>query len=247
MLKVCSSTSQNTGVAPSMAIASGVAGKVKAGQITASPGPTPCASSTHQQRIGAARAGDGVLGTGRGGQPALELADLGPHDVLAVLQHAPHALIEGSRGCAPAGRQGRRGRSAPWRHRRPCVGLAAAIGILPVLVFPVHWTWLVSSLRERGPCWKHVSDMTPTPLSCRRRASPTRPGHPPDRPSLVTKGGEFERVPSCRRHAFGMTSGLKGVSPSREGARGIIRGASRSGSGPRWRARPPGTGAARPC
>src|SRR5207244_1042421 len=45
-LKLFSSTSANTGVAPTSAMTSAVAVKVKLGQITASPGPIPCAIST---------------------------------------------------------------------------------------------------------------------------------------------------------------------------------------------------------
>ena len=46
MLKVASSTSTNTGVAPVSATASPVAQKVKDGHSTASPGPMPLAIST---------------------------------------------------------------------------------------------------------------------------------------------------------------------------------------------------------
>src|SRR3979411_1562316 len=46
ILKVASSTSTNTGVAPVSATASPVAQKVNDGQSTASPGPTPLAIST---------------------------------------------------------------------------------------------------------------------------------------------------------------------------------------------------------
>ncbi len=46
MLKVASSTSANTGVAPSSTTISAVAQNVKDGQITASPGPMPFAIST---------------------------------------------------------------------------------------------------------------------------------------------------------------------------------------------------------
>ena len=45
-LKLASSTSAKTGVAPTSATTSAVAVKVKAGQITASPGPTPLAMRT---------------------------------------------------------------------------------------------------------------------------------------------------------------------------------------------------------
>ena len=94
MLKLSSSTSTNTGVAPNQATASAVAANVKLGQSTASPWrPTP----RHQdeaERVRAVGAGDDVLGAAESWKRDLQLAHLRPHDVVAMCQHALDRLVD---------------------------------------------------------------------------------------------------------------------------------------------------------
>ena len=76
MLKVASSTSTNTGVAPVSATASPVAQNVKDGQNTASPAADALGHQHHQQRVGAAGAAHDMLGAAEVGEIGLELRSL---------------------------------------------------------------------------------------------------------------------------------------------------------------------------
>ena len=87
-MKVVSSTSANTGVAPTSATTSAVAQKVKDGQITASPGPMPLAISASTSasvplaQVTAWRAPQNAASS------ASNVAHLRAQDELAMIEHA---------------------------------------------------------------------------------------------------------------------------------------------------------------
>jgi hypothetical protein len=94
MFAVSSSTSTNTGLAPSSTIISAVATNVNGVVTISSPGFTPKRHQRDQQRFGAGGHRDAVPSTGIGFKLLLELAHLGTHDVLAMVEHALNARID---------------------------------------------------------------------------------------------------------------------------------------------------------
>ena len=104
MLQVSRSMSTNTGVAPSEHdhLAGGDERERRGDHLVAA-----ADAERHQrdqQRLGAARARDAVLGADVRGEALLELADLRAHDVLAVVEHGLDARASVGRGLlAPAG------------------------------------------------------------------------------------------------------------------------------------------------
>ena len=95
MLKVASSTSTNTGVAPVSATASPVAQNVKDGQNTASPRPTPLAISTINSASVPLAQLTTCLAPLNAASAGLELGHFRPVDELAMGEHAGNRLIDG--------------------------------------------------------------------------------------------------------------------------------------------------------
>ncbi len=87
-MKVASSTSANTGVAPSSTTISAVAQKVKDGQITASPGPMLFAISTRASASVPLAQVTTCRAPQNSASACFERAHLGTENELAVVEHA---------------------------------------------------------------------------------------------------------------------------------------------------------------
>ena len=85
-----------TGVAPQSATTSAVAQKVKAGQITASPGPIPQAISTSRSASVPLEQAIAWRAPQNAASSALERAHLRSLDELAMRQHARNRVVDGA-------------------------------------------------------------------------------------------------------------------------------------------------------